>query len=625
MDDAIRFIDLLLQDKPREQYALLWTRTPTGRNRSAWFQDATALCDHLATLVPTPRPAPLSQRVECYIGCGWTTRALGPHQRAKAEEIDAIPGLWVDIDCADGRAHKRTTLPPDPVTACDVIATRYPAPTCIVYSGHGAHLWWLFTTPWCFTDADDRALAAALVHAWQAGIRSLFQARGWELDNTADLARVLRIPGTWNYKVPDAPVQATLAACDGTRYPPEQLRRHLTQGLRGVLDPAVVPQQRVPVADIVLNPQAQPPIEKWELLREMDPRVKLSWEHRRRDLADTSLSGYDQSLATFAAQAGWTDQEIADLLIAHRRYHGGSLELRNPNYYIRTIRTARAATNRLQFTPAERALLDRIEAAEDPAATPDALTPLTDAERRQVLAILNTRLGMGWAPNPNNGAEPLPALQALLCYTSDPPQYWVELFNVEGHRRRVKMGDGKAIRDMRRWNQLVFDERRAEMPEFSKTEWRTIRRLIAHAIQRVDMGPVGTDAGQIRDWLSAYVGAHPHPIAWDERDAYLRDDLPFLSGRRAWFTLAGLLRWLRQDRGIPTQEADLRVRLTNAGARVEEQRYRKYPAMKHSPRLRKQVWSVPMEWVLLPDDLATQPEDASPPEEDLQELWDSNG
>jgi hypothetical protein len=74
--------------------------------------------------------------------------------------------------------------------------------------------------------------------------------------------------------------------------------------------------------DFVVDPNANPPVEKFAVILENNSKFKRSWEHKRTDLNDTSNSGYDMSLASLAAQVGWTDQEIIDLIAAHRRNHG---------------------------------------------------------------------------------------------------------------------------------------------------------------------------------------------------------------------------------------------------------------------------------------------------------------
>ena len=67
---------------------------------------------------------------------------------------------------------------------------------------------------------------------------------------------------------------------------------------------------------------AEPPADKLAALCSGDPAFLATWEHKRRDLSDESPSGYDLALASRAAAAGWTDEEVANLLVAFRRRHG---------------------------------------------------------------------------------------------------------------------------------------------------------------------------------------------------------------------------------------------------------------------------------------------------------------
>jgi len=99
-----------------------------------------------------------------------------------------------------------------------------------------------------------------------------------------------------------------------------------------------------------LRKDANPPAELFTALLENERKFKASWEHSRTDLADDSLSVYDQSLATLAAYAGWKDQAIADLLVAHRRSHGSTEDVKkalrprrgqSPGYLEATITMAR--------------------------------------------------------------------------------------------------------------------------------------------------------------------------------------------------------------------------------------------------------------------------------------------
>lgn len=89
-----------------------------------------------------------------------------------------------------------------------------------------------------------------------------------------------------------------------------------------------------------LNADATANDDKKNDLWNIEVKAHLSFERKRVDLKDQTASSYDLSLANYCVQAGWTDQEIVDLLIESRRKHGDNLKLRY-DYYQRTIAKAR--------------------------------------------------------------------------------------------------------------------------------------------------------------------------------------------------------------------------------------------------------------------------------------------
>jgi putative DNA primase/helicase len=142
----------------------------------------------------------------------------------------AIPGLWADVDVGGpmhGKAHKNTKLPPTYEDARALIAEAIPLePTVIIDSGHGLYFWWLFAEPSSLDTEQDREEAAELVYRFQATLRKRAEAHGWEIDGTADLARVLRLPGTINHKLDPVPVR--IIALDPTRrYQTDSFDRYL--------------------------------------------------------------------------------------------------------------------------------------------------------------------------------------------------------------------------------------------------------------------------------------------------------------------------------------------------------------------------------------------------------------
>lgn len=102
--------------------------------------------------------------------------------------------------------------------------------------------------------------------------------------------------------------------------------------------------------DLILDPEASPPQDKLQALLAND-RFRATWEMRRSEFhngtSSHDQSRYDLSLANYAVRSGWSNQEIANLIIAHRRDHGDAPVLQKavgrPDYIPRTIAKARSS------------------------------------------------------------------------------------------------------------------------------------------------------------------------------------------------------------------------------------------------------------------------------------------
>src|SRR5690606_37983659 len=100
------------------------------------------------------------------------------------------------------------------------------------------------------------------------------------------------------------------------------------------------------VADLVVDLTANPPIEKLEALRANSPEFRRIWDHRKEF---SSNSEQELSLASYCVQALWTDQEIANLIISHRRrWEPDKLAkmVENRKYLILTLAKARGDASR---------------------------------------------------------------------------------------------------------------------------------------------------------------------------------------------------------------------------------------------------------------------------------------
>lgn len=216
---AYFFLLSIFPEIPDGARILIWTfDRSTNEKRSFYYPsvlEAAYAINHLA--------APC---VDIYFGLGLASNGLSAKQRATAKTVQGISCLWVDIDIA-GAGHASRALPISIEEVTHAFNGLLP-PSILVNSGGGVHAYWLFNDTWYFTGEDDRLHAATLVQNWQIRIREIWEAHGWTLDKTADLARVLRLPGTTNWKDGSPrPVTLLEELSAKQRYPIETLEASL--------------------------------------------------------------------------------------------------------------------------------------------------------------------------------------------------------------------------------------------------------------------------------------------------------------------------------------------------------------------------------------------------------------
>jgi putative DNA primase/helicase len=137
---------------------------------------------------------------DTYIAIGLQGQEPANRTRGKEEGVVSLPGLWADIDFA-GPAHKKHDLPLNEREAFSLIEAVRLRPSVIVRSGYGLQPYWLFHEPFLIETAAERENLKSLSRSFQLMLRMQAQERGWTLDPTSDLCRILRIPGTFNHKL----------------------------------------------------------------------------------------------------------------------------------------------------------------------------------------------------------------------------------------------------------------------------------------------------------------------------------------------------------------------------------------------------------------------------------------
>ena len=226
--------------------------------------------------------------------------------RGSVPNTFAIPGFYADIDIANTEIkRKKSNLPTSFEIVDECLANLKFAPTYIVNSGGGLHLYWLFLTPWIFADAEERAHAQALSRNWfRTIVKPAFD--GYDLDNVSDLARILRLPGSVNQKYENLSRRLERDDLDETRYDLAEITEILDPTLTAedrqwdskILNPtSYTPRQNVVATDIKLSTETQ------KIVREIKserPKFAKTWNKHRDDLFDDSASTYELALIMLA-------------------------------------------------------------------------------------------------------------------------------------------------------------------------------------------------------------------------------------------------------------------------------------------------------------------------------------
>lgn len=169
----------------------LWT-LPDKKSEHVPLRDIATIAERAKTLDDTGR--------DVYFGVALRYPNLTQSQRGTKNDLVAATALWLDIDLQSPGAHAATNLPAN-VDEAQAIFDAIGEPTLLVHSGHGLHAYYVLSEPMPLLDAAHVAtFERALGGLYDAADR-VAKAKGWQLDHVAEATRVLRVPGTHNYKL----------------------------------------------------------------------------------------------------------------------------------------------------------------------------------------------------------------------------------------------------------------------------------------------------------------------------------------------------------------------------------------------------------------------------------------
>jgi hypothetical protein len=488
-----------LWDTKGDGYILLWCYDGDKLKESHWFTTSEAAATFLDRVA--------ARRVNFYVGVGLSPKDYGLNARCLKKDITGIAGMFLDIDIQSPE-HKKKNLPSTIEEAKTLLTAIELQPTYIIHSGHGLQAWWLFREVWTFDSATERADAEQLEKRFIYFFKAAAKQRGWDVDSVFNLDRVLRVPGTTNYK--GTPVPVDVLERNEVRWNPSDFEEILPEIAKDTTQAQTVKD------DLQLNASADPPFDKFQLLVEVEPRFKQSWDRDRKDFQDQSASTYDMSLARFASNAGWSDQEITNLLIASRRKHGDELKLRQ-DYYQRTIACARRSAEQQDALNEIELYVDAQEPGETAAIDPN--------EKEAKLQSLSSLFGV--------------TIVQIIKFIADPPEY--KLKTVRGD---ITLGGVENLIGQGALRVKIAAATGKYLPKFKPAKWDKIAQVLLDCCYEVPIGDEATEAGEVSDWLEQYLASKP-PMDNDDMTDALLHQLPVkYKGRTAIFG-ADFRKWLR--------------------------------------------------------------------------------
>ena len=515
---------------PRTFLTALWGNSPPGpiliwmlpQKRSQWYHSFDHINEDLAAYPDR----------DIYTGVGFPapgTNELTKTRRGQASDIGGLAGMWADIDIAHV-LHKKQNLTPSTEHALEIIAP-LPEPTTIIHSGHGLQAWWLFEEPWIFEDQEVNTRARTITQWWHQEIHGLFKAQGMTVDSVQNLDRILRVPGTTNNKDSKNPVPVTVYKEGGPKYRPLDFSQMVPHDF----------QPRIPVSrnrktnqidanGLLLAHDAEPPAIKLMELNELDPKFRATWMRNRPDFSDQSPSAYDMSLATIAAQAEWTDQEIANLLIAGRRQRGLDLKLRE-TYYAITITKAR----------------EPIEKASAQEQLNDALYERSTDHQEVLKNTLSTLFDVG--------------ILKILKYVGDPPTY--RMFTDQGD---ITVGQVGNLVNQKNFRELVAAATGVLISKCSSAAWEKRAQALLEACESVDVGDSSHPVRETRAWITAYLA--DRTITQDVNQSAVTRK-PFVKNGDIYIYIQDFRKWIEHDAGEKFTGYSLGQRLKMSGAESE--------------------------------------------------------
>ena len=218
--DAIDFLRMIYH-AAKEQYTYIWSRTNENqRKRTNSFR-----INEIEMLLKVAERLSEDELNISY-SMGLLDYPLGSYERAKSADITGIPCIWCDIDIESEMHGQNQKLAKNIEMAHSFLPNEIPA-SIIVDSGYGIHAYWVLNEILSTREVEGQRRAKRILGGMQSVIR--YRAGDCYIDPTADLSRMLRLPGTLNWKNKENPRKCQVIETTGELYRVEELEEILAE------------------------------------------------------------------------------------------------------------------------------------------------------------------------------------------------------------------------------------------------------------------------------------------------------------------------------------------------------------------------------------------------------------
>jgi hypothetical protein len=533
--DTATFLQALFGAKPPEAGVQLWHK---DTKKAHTYVNLGAAATHATAH---------GGDTDMYVSAGLARAAAKPSlKRLTVQTCAAIPGVWADIDVNGGPEGKANAAPD--LAHAQALAVSVLNPTLIVNSGYGLQAWWLFEGgPWIFATVAERDNAQRLVMAFQAALKAKARelSPSWNMDSTHDLARLMRLPGTFNHKGAPAvkPAPVTLLEHEGGLYTIDAISSVGHEYMTAAAQAATQAATGEGIDVELKGRQAEPSWRVGQLIG-VDPDFRVVWERRQvGKMRDWSQSEWDLSIATRLADVGCSDQDIADA-ITHSRMNFGSDpqgKLGRPDYFRKTIAKARQRADLANVTRERESV--RNEASDQLEAI--AATGEKAHDSTRTVSLFTELLGG-------------PEIKELVQDSRDPDQARFRLVLADG--REVPIGTGADLLSPDRFRSAFAIVTGHVVPGIKREKWHNIVQALLHAAtvnEESDETRSARGAGMVAEFVDRGMST--------DRNAAMQAHDPFVQDGDVYVPLGPLTQWLRRIKGERTVEADVKQLLIAAG------------------------------------------------------------